>query len=51
VAELPEGASRSTSDPFADKKRPWKTWLFLLVLAVALVVLWREGVLAALLGG
>jgi hypothetical protein len=32
VAELPEGASRSTSDPFADRKRPWKTWLLLAVI-------------------
>ena len=51
VAELPEGASRSTSDPFADRKRPWKTWLLLAVIVVALVVLWRRGVFAAVLGG
>jgi hypothetical protein len=51
VAELPEGASRSTSDPFADKKRPWKTWLLLAMIAALLMVLWRRGVFAAALGG
>jgi hypothetical protein len=32
VAELPKGAERSLRDPFAEKKRPWKLYLFLLVL-------------------
>lgn len=50
VAELPKGASRSLSDPFAEKERPWKTWLFLLVIVIVLVVLWRQGVFASLLG-
>lgn len=49
VASLPEGSSRSTSDPYADKSRPWKTWLFLVALAVLLVVLWRQGMLAGLM--
>lgn len=35
VARLPAGASRSVTDPYADKKSRWKTWL----------------VIAALLGG
>jgi hypothetical protein len=51
VAALPAGSTRSLEDPFADKKRPWKTWLFLIVLVVALVVLWRQGILASLFGG
>lgn len=51
VAELPKGSSRSLQDPFAEKKRPWKTWLFLLALAVVLLVLYRRGVFAAFLGG
>lgn len=50
LATLPEGATRSTSDPFAEKKRPWKTWLFLAALVILLVVLWRQGVFAGLLG-
>ena len=51
VAELPEGSSRSVRDPFADKRRPWKTLVVLGLLAFALVVLWRQGVLAGLAGG
>jgi hypothetical protein len=51
VATLPKGSTRSTYDPFAEKKRPWKTWLFLLLLAVVLLVLYRQGVFAALTGG
>lgn len=51
LAELPEGAKLSLHDPFADKKRPWKTWLFLVALVVLLYVLWRRGVFAGLLGG
>lgn len=45
VAELPAGSSRSTSDPFADKRRPWKSMLFILALAIAAVVAWRRGML------
>jgi hypothetical protein len=45
VAELPAGSSRSTSDPFADKRRPWKSLLFVLALAIAVVVAWRRGLL------
>jgi hypothetical protein len=49
VAELPEGASRSLKDPYAEKKLPWKTWLFLLGILIVLVLLWRRGVFAGLL--
>ncbi len=51
LAELPAGAKSSVKDPFAEKKRSWKAWLFLLALAVLLFVLWRRGVFAGLLGG
>ena len=50
VAELPKGSSHSLSDPYAEKKRPWKAWLFLLLVVIALVLLWRQGVFAGLLG-
>jgi len=50
VAELPKGSSRSLSDPYAEKKRPWKAWLFLVLLVIALVLLWRQGMFAGLLG-
>ncbi len=45
VASLPAGASRALSDPFAEKKRPWKLWLALLVLAAAGVAAWQLGYL------
>lgn len=34
LARLPKGAPRSLDDPFADKRTPWKRWVFLLVLLV-----------------
>ena len=43
LAELPEGSKRSTVDPFADKKTPWKKWAVLLVLFVALGMAWDKG--------
>lgn len=51
VAELPAGSSRSLSDPFEEKKSPWKTWLALIVLAAIAVALWRNGVFDRFLGG
>jgi hypothetical protein len=42
VAALPPGASRDMVDPFAEAKRPWKTWLFLIFLA-ALIISWLIG--------
>lgn len=29
LAELPEGAERALTDPYAEKERPWKTYLFI----------------------
>ncbi len=34
LAKLPPNAQRSLDDPFADKKTPWKRWVFLIVLLV-----------------
>jgi hypothetical protein len=42
VAKLPEGASRSLVDPYAEKKRPWKFYLFV-ILIVALGCTWWFG--------
>ena len=50
VAALPPGASRSLTDPYAEKKTPWGTWFFLLLLVVIAVVLWRQGFLDRFLG-
>lgn len=37
LAQLPEGAHRSLSDPFAEKKTPWKLCLFLLIVLAAAI--------------
>ena len=42
VAKLPQGASRALVDPFAQKKRPWRFYGFLMLLAL-LGVLWFLG--------
>jgi hypothetical protein len=52
VAKLPAGAERSLEDPFAEKKRPWKTWLVIaLVILGALYALNRKGLLYKWTGG
>jgi len=45
TAELPRGAQRSMRDPFADKKRPWKFYLFLAIVFAVLGALWQKGYL------
>jgi hypothetical protein len=42
LAVLPKGSRLDLLDPYADKKRPWKSALFLLLL-IALAVLWVSG--------
>lgn len=42
VAELPKGAKRIKKDPFAEKKRPWKLYLFIVVLISVIVILFRN---------
>lgn len=46
LAVLPRGAERTLSDPFAEKKTPWKRWAFLLALLTALAFAWNQGYLA-----
>ncbi len=47
VAELPKGASREMSDPFAPKKSAWRWLLPLLVLVgLGVYVAWRTGLLS-----
>jgi hypothetical protein len=43
VAALPAGAERSLVDPFAEKKRPWKLYVALVVIAAAAAFLWQRG--------
>ncbi|MGO9835498.1 MAG: hypothetical protein ACLP1X_14895 [Polyangiaceae bacterium] len=48
VASLPKGTSRSLRDPFAEKKRPWRFYAFVL-LVLGLGVTWFVGQLDAYL--
>ncbi|MBL9025254.1 MAG: hypothetical protein JNL21_23875 [Myxococcales bacterium] len=41
-AKLPEGASRTLNDPFADKPTPWRRWVVLGIL-LALLAAWAWG--------
>ncbi|MDG3065737.1 hypothetical protein ACFQ4M_06450 [Thauera mechernichensis] len=50
VAALPPGAARSLSDPYAEKQRPWGTWMFLLLVIAIAILLWRQGVYDQFLG-
>ncbi len=43
IAKLPPGAERSLKDPFAEKTRPWGTYLFLLTVILVAAVLWSRG--------
>jgi len=43
LARLPQGAIQTISDPFAEKKTPWKRWLFLLMIVAAAVIAWQYG--------
>ena len=42
LAKLPEGADRALTDPYAEKRSPWKVYVLVaaIVLGVALVVHW-----------
>ncbi len=34
LARLPPGSSRSLTDPYAEKRRPWKTWLVIAIIVI-----------------
>ncbi|MDX2086839.1 MAG: hypothetical protein SFX73_03265 [Kofleriaceae bacterium] len=36
LGKLPKGSTRTLDDPFADKRTPWKRWVFLAVLIILL---------------
>jgi hypothetical protein len=42
LAKLPKGSQRSLDDPFADKRTPWKRWVFLFLI-ILLAGLWFAG--------
>ncbi|HIJ94936.1 MAG TPA: hypothetical protein HPP94_04215 [Desulfuromonadales bacterium] len=43
LARLPLGAALTMADPFAEKKRPWKSWLVLLIICIVVISAWRMG--------
>ena len=43
LARLPEHAERSLSDPYAEKKRPWKLYTAIAIVLVAVIAAWRLG--------
>jgi len=43
IARLPQGATRTLSDPFEQKKRPWKSIILFILLVAAAVLAWRTG--------
>ena len=43
LARLPQGAVRKLSDPFEEKKSPWKTWLILILMVAAALLAWNRG--------
>jgi hypothetical protein len=43
LAKLPLGAVRKLSDPFEEKKSPWKTLLFFILMAVTALLAWKMG--------
>ena len=43
IAMLPKGSERTLVDPYAEKKTPWKRWVFLLILLTALGFAWNKG--------
>ena len=42
LASLPSGSERAITDPYADKQRPWKLYIFL-VLVFSLAIAWYLG--------
>jgi hypothetical protein len=42
LAQLPAGAQRSLSDPYADKRQPWGLYVFLLVAVVGGFLVWLK---------
>jgi hypothetical protein len=45
LAGLPQGSSLTLFDPFAEKKRPWKFWLFALIVIVLLLIALKMGLI------
>ncbi|MDP2821827.1 MAG: hypothetical protein Q8O52_03980 [Sulfuritalea sp.] len=42
LAQLPEGAERALSDPYAEKERPWKTYAFIAAILFVAAAWWTR---------
>jgi hypothetical protein len=42
LAQLPEGAQRALTDPYAEKERPWKAYAVLAIVAFAALAWWTR---------
>ena len=42
LAQLPEGAQRTLSDPYAEKERPWKTYAAIALMLFAALAWWTR---------
>ena len=42
LAQLPEGAERTLTDPYAEKERPWKTYAFIAVVLFVVAAWWTR---------
>lgn len=42
LARLPHGAQQLLSDPYAEKRRPWRTMLVVLIVMLLLFFVWRR---------
>ncbi|MBY0475344.1 MAG: hypothetical protein K2Q13_09835 [Nitrosomonas sp.] len=51
TATLPPGAQRSLVDPYAEKERPWKLYLFLILLLGSILYFWNSGYFNESTGG
>lgn len=49
VAKIPENSERSLVDPYADKKTPWRTYILIILLIIAVIVFWKTGFFAKFL--
>jgi hypothetical protein len=45
LAKLPSGASQHMSDPYAEKRTPWRLYLFLLAVGAIAAAVWYLGLL------
>lgn len=44
VASLPAGSRHASVDLYAERKTPWRSWLFLIAVIALALVMWQQGV-------